>query len=30
LPYTVAKDESDYGDLFYPTAPEEDLDLYFP
>ncbi|CDK28029.1 unnamed protein product [Kuraishia capsulata CBS 1993] len=30
LPYTVAKNESDYGSLLYPTTPEGDLDLYFP
>ncbi|KAL4861909.1 glycosyl hydrolase family 3 N terminal domain-containing protein, partial [Aspergillus spectabilis] len=30
LPYTVAKNESDYGELLNPTKPEGDLDKWYP
>lgn len=30
LPYTVAKNESDYGNLLNPVIPPGDVDLYYP
>ncbi|KAL1877654.1 hypothetical protein Plec18167_004619 [Paecilomyces lecythidis] len=30
LPYTVARNESDYGNLLNPTVPPGDVDLFYP